>query len=311
MIQPLTSVAIETINARTATPELSLPDALAPTMESLHQQSVPREMIELVIVLDANVSNTDADEIARRWPTARLVSSLTSNYFAAKNVGAAAASSEIVAYLDSDCVPGSDWLELLTSRFDSTVAAVGGRSHYAGSSFTARTFSVPDFNFVLTRRDGLASGFNLNNVAFRRDVLVTHPFETRIRRDGGCYLLFHQLQAEGARILHEPRALTYHRQDFHGLGFIGKHFNRGYDSVAVYRLDDRAVLRGTMWLRRLGGVALFGITGLRILRDWRRMARHRRQIGISPLALPYFYAVVTTTRMIEMLGGLTAVVFGK
>ena len=37
------------------------------------------------------------------------------------------------------------------------------------------------------------------------------------------------------------------------------------------------------------------------------MARRRRQIGISALALPYFCAVVVGTRMLELAGGFVAI----
>jgi len=38
------------------------------------------------------------------------------------------------------------------------------------------------------------------------------------------------------------------------------------------------------------------------------MLRHRRQIGIPLVALPYFGAVAVMTRLIELAGGLKAVV---
>ena len=311
MNEPPVSVVIETITARYNSEPGSLPQNLAATMEGLNRQSYPAQMIERIIVLDAEVAGAEADEISRRWPGAKLVSSLACNYFAAKNVGAAAANGEIIALLDSDCVPQPTWLEMLVSRLDPGVAAVGGRSRYAQTSFSARALSVPHFAYVLAEENGVASGFNIHNVAFRRDVLLSHPVETRIRRDGGCYLLFHQLRAEGATILHEPRALAYHGLDFRGLGFVRKHFNRGYDGVAVYRLDRRGVLRGTSWLQRFGAAGLVAITARRILRDWRRMLLHHRQIEITVMSLPYFFILAVITRLIELAGGLMATIKSK
>jgi hypothetical protein len=148
-------------------------------------------------------------------------------------------------------------------------------------------------------------------VAFRREVLLAHPFDTRISRNGGCYFLFHQLRAAGERVLYEPGAAVAHGIDIGGLGFVRKHFDRGYDGVAVYRLDSNGVLRGTRLFRRLGALALVPIIGRRIVVDWVRMLRHRHQIGIPLLALPYFAAVAVTTRLIELVGGLTAIVSSR
>ena len=265
-------------------------------------------MIEPIVVLDAQVTDADALEIRRRYPSVTFVTSPTSNYFAAKNVGASVATGDIIALLDGDCVPTPGWLEALSARFEPGVAAVGGSTRYTGNSWAAWTFSIPDFAYIQAEEKGGASGLNLSNVALRREVLLAHPLNTRIPRDGGCYLLFHQLRAHGARVLNEPRAVVAHGLDIRGLGFVRKHFNRGYDGVTVYRLDDRAVLRGTRLFRRLGALALVMITGRRIVIDWLRLLRHHHQMGISAVALPYFGAVALGTRLIELTGGLTAMV---
>ena len=137
---------------------------------------------------------------------------------------------------------------------------------------------------------------------------MAHPLDARIRRNGGCYFLYHQLRAAGARVIYEPRAVVKHGLDVAGLGFIRKHFDRGYDGVSVYRLDDDAVLRGTRLFRRLGGMALVPLTARRVVVDWVRLLRHRRQIGISLFTLPYFAFIAGLTRLIELAGGLTAAV---
>jgi len=304
----LVTIVIDTITARFDCATGALADSLSGLLTALDRQTYPQELIERIVVLDDKVATADAIELRRRYPSVKLIVSPVSNYFAAKNAGAAASAGEIIALIDSDCVPEPGWLEALLAPFECGVAAVGGRSRYTGSSWLEWTFSIPDFAYILAEDDGSASGFNLHNVAFRREVLLAHPLDARIPRDGGCYLLFHQLRAEGARVLNEPRAVVEHGLDFHGLGFVRKHFNRGYDGAMVYRLDDRAVLRGTRLFRRLGAVALVAITGRRIVVDWRRMVRYRRQIGIPVVALPYFGTVTVGTRLIELIGGLLATV---
>ena len=60
---------------------------------------------------------------------------------AARNCGLAAASTEIVAFLDSDCVPARGWLDRLLPHFaDPAVGAVAPRivPHEAGTSWLAR-----------------------------------------------------------------------------------------------------------------------------------------------------------------------------
>src|SRR4051812_12915839 len=193
MIKPRVSVVIETITAREGITDDPLVERVSATLDGVARQTYPQESLEQILVIDGGIDEPDVDELRRRHPSVKVVCSSVSNYLAAKNTGAAVAAGEIVAFLDSDCVPSPGWLEALVGRFAPGVAAVGGRSRYNGNLLAARTLSVPDFSYVLAEAGGVASGFNNHNVAFRREVLLSHPFEERIRRDGGCYLLFHQL----------------------------------------------------------------------------------------------------------------------
>jgi len=309
MTTPLVSIVVETITARYDSDSASgsLADSLRGTLAAIEGQTYPRQSIEVIVVVDDAVDPNAVEELRRRHADVQLVHASESNYFAAKNAGAAAACGSVIAMLDGDCEPAPDWLELMVSRFEPGVDVVVGCTRYSGRSLLARTFSVPDFAGVLDDGDG-ASGFNISNAAFRTEALLAHPLEARIRRNGGCYLLYHQLRAAGARIVYESRARVSHGLDIRGFGVVRKHFERGYDSVSVYRLDDRAVLRGTPYFRRFGGLSLLPITARRIAIDWMRLAKHRRQIGISLPTLPYYASVALATRLIELIGAFLAVV---
>jgi glycosyltransferase involved in cell wall biosynthesis len=309
MTEPLISVVVETVSVRFDYKFAgSLADALRGTLTALEHQTIPRENFEVIVVIDDAVDPTAVEELRRAHPGVRIAHAAEVNYFAAKNAGAAVARGSIIALIDGDCEAAPDWLERLASRFDASVNVVVGRTRYAGGSLFARTFSVSDFAGVLENDSGGASGFNLSNVALRAETLRGHPIDARLRRNGGCYLLYHQLLANGVVIAYEPRARVGHGLDIRGLGFAKKHFERGFDGIGVYRLDDRGVLRGTRFLRRFGGLAMFPIMARRIAIDWVRLARHRRQIGISLVTLPYYGAVVFFTRSIELVGALVAVI---
>ena len=307
MSRPLVSVVVETITARLDCSSGRLADDLAGTLRALKGQTYPRESIETILVIDGQVPAADRDRLKQLHPDRLILASSASNYFDAKNAGAKAATGDYVALLDGDCEPAPDWLEMLMRAFRPDVAAVAGRTRYAGATWAERVLSVPDFAYVLDEGEGRASGFNINNVVFRREVLLAFPFDPRIARNGGCYFLFHELRAAGALVLYEPAAIVRHGNDISGLRFARKHFDRGFDGVAVYRLDERQVLRGTGLFRRLGPIALVGFVGRRILLDWRRLLRHRRQIGIAAATLPFYWCLAAFLRLIELCGALSAV----
>ena len=280
------SVVIETVTARyDLDPGASMAQDLAPTLLGLERQTYPADRIEAIVVVDADVPEADAAAVARRFGFVRLARSSATNYYAAKNAGARAARGTVVALLDGDCTPAADWLERLVARLQPGVAAVGGRTRYGSGTPLASTLAIPDFGYVLGEPSGAATGFNINNVAFPRDVLLEHPFDERLRRNGGCYFLYHQLRAAGLPVAYEEGAIVTHGVgDIRGREFLRKHFARGFDGVSVYRLDDRGVLSGSRPFRRFGLAALVAITGRRIVLDWVRLTRHRSQIGVrAPL----------------------------
>jgi glycosyltransferase involved in cell wall biosynthesis len=311
MTLPLVSVVIETITARLDTHGATLADVLAEPIRAVGRQTYPADRTETIVVLDDAVPEADAAEIRLRHPQVILARSAESNYFAAKNSGVAVATGDYVVFLDGDCVPEPECVERLVARFEPDVALVAGRVRYTAGTWAARLFSVPDFAYVVTEADGQASALNLGNAAFRRDVLLRLPLDARIRRNGGCYQLFRRIRATGAKALYEPRAVASHGIDVGGLGFIRKHYERGYDGVTVYRLDEQRLFGGTSWFRRFGPLALPPLTARRILIDWQRLARHRKQIGISFPALPGYAVLGASLRLVELAGSLVASVKGE
>jgi glycosyltransferase involved in cell wall biosynthesis len=300
----MVSVVVETITAREHDGHGPLIDAIAPTLAALLAQRPALAPVEHLVVLD-DACAEDAAVLAARFPSVRVVTARASNYFAAKNAGVEAASGDIVALIDGDCLPEPDWLAQLTHALAPGIDVVAGRTRYEGGSLAARTFSVPDFAHVLATGDG-ASGFNINNVAYRREVYLAEPLDERIRRNGGCFFQYHALRRRGAHIAYAPDAVVSHGLDVGGLGFVRKHFDRGYDGTGVYRLDARRVLRGSGLVQRFGPLALVALAARRVGTDWVRLTRHRRQMQVPTLALPYYFSVATLTRGIELTGALAA-----
>lgn len=114
-IPPSISVVVPAYNAQRT---------LAACLSSLLAQTYPRECYELIVVDDGSTDGTAAlldGFVVRRAHSARRGPA------AARNLGIAMSSAEIVAFTDADCVAHPDWLaELARAYADPAVGAVGG-----------------------------------------------------------------------------------------------------------------------------------------------------------------------------------------
>ena len=293
------SVVVETVTPREHGGDVAT--ELTPVLDALLAQSRPPDEIVVVLV---DGEHEIAALLAARHPSIAIAFVSVASYFAMKNAGARASSGDVVALCDGDTLPDPDWLALLQDALVEGVDVAAGRTVYAGDGALLASLSHAGFGIVEDEH-GAAENYVINNIAYRRDVLLAHPFEEAIRRDGGCYLQHRSMRRAGVTVRYVPTAIVRHEPE-HGSGWLRKHYNRGMDGVQVYRLDAEGLLRGSRWLGRLGPLAVPPIMGRRVLIDMRRLRRARR-VGAVPRSMVVPAAVTMLgTRTVELAGGIVA-----
>jgi len=111
----MVSVVICTYNRR---------DRLEQTLLALRQQAYSR--FEVVVVNGPSTDGT-AEMLVGFADRARLFNCEEASIGRARNVGIQHAAGDIVAFIDDDAIPGSDWLAHMTAPFaDERISSVGG-----------------------------------------------------------------------------------------------------------------------------------------------------------------------------------------
>ncbi len=243
---PLVSVIVCAYNA-----ECTMDSCLA----SLKQLNYPN--YEVIVVNDGSSDRTL--EITQRYDYVLLISQENKGLSVARNVGLAAATGEIVAYTDSDCVADPDWLTYLVEKFlSSGFSAVGGPNlPPPEDSLVPSCVAVsPGGPTHVLLSDEVAEHIAGCNMAFRREVLQgIGGFDPLYRAAGDDVDICWRLQDLGYTIGFSPAAVVWHFRRNTVAAYLKQ--QRGYgkaEALVYFKHPYRFNLLGQpCWLGRIYG----------------------------------------------------------
>jgi mycofactocin glycosyltransferase len=257
------------------------------------------QMPRVVVVDDCSVDPAATARVVSGAGARVLRRSVNGGPAAARNTGLAAADTPLVAFLDSDCVPGPGWLDALLPHFaDPAVGAVAPRivpdepgrtwlARYEGASSTldmgarasivrpgSRVPYVPGAALVV-RRAAAGTGF------------------TETMRVGEDVDLVWRLAASGWRVRYEPAATMRHQHRVRLREWFGRRKDYG-TSAAVLELRHPGAVRplylsawtALAWLAAVAGRPAAGaaLTAAGVALLARRLARVTGEDWLRPTA---------------------------
>jgi len=185
-------------------------DTIDDCLRSLQALTYPD--FEVVVIDDGSRDATAA--ITRRYPAVRLVSIPNGGLAAARNVGIAHATGEIVAYTDADVRVDPDWLTYLVQpMLQGTMAGSGGPNIAPpDDAWIAQAVArAPGGPTHVLLDDRIAEHVPGCNMAFRKSALeAIGGFNPVYLRAGDDVDICWRLQARGDTIGFAPSALVWH-----------------------------------------------------------------------------------------------------
>jgi len=185
---------------------------------------------------------------------------------AARNTGLAAATTELVAFLDSDCVPEPGWLDRLLPHFaDPAVGAVAPRivPHEAGVSWLARYEGASSTLDMGARPSIVRPGARVSYVPGA--ALVVRRSAAGAGFADGMFVgedvdFIWRLAAAGWRVRYEPSATMGHDHRVTFRAWFSRRADYGTSAAALERLHPGAVrpLYASWWTVGAWAAALAG-----------------------------------------------------
>jgi glycosyltransferase involved in cell wall biosynthesis len=183
---------------------------IGPCLASLAALNYPD--YEVIVVNDGSRDSTL--KIAESYGFCRIISQPNKGLSVARNVGADAATGEIVAYTDSDCVADPDWLSYLVAKMQtSDLAACGGPNFPPPEDalVPAVVAVAPGGPTHVLISDDVAEHIAGCNMAFDRAALISlGGFDPIYRAAGDDVDICWRFQDAGYVIGFSPAAVVWH-----------------------------------------------------------------------------------------------------
>jgi len=204
---------------------------------SLLDQDYPKENYEIIIVDDGSTDNVK--DVVSGLRGVRFIPQQHAGPAAARNLGVAKASGDIVLFTDADCIPNQDWIRQMVEPFsDAGVAGVSGTYRTLNSASLMARF----VGYEIAHRHARMSRFDSIDfigtayAGYRKSVFEKfNGFDTGFATSSGEDPdLSFRMDAAGNRLVFQPHAVVAHRHPESLHAYLRQKFWRAYWRVRLY-----------------------------------------------------------------------------
>ena len=213
-------------------------------LQSLLNQSYAEHIDEIILV--DNGSNDATVEIAKEYDGVTVLVQPKKGAAAARNMGIAHATGDIICFTDADCVPQLDWVESLCRPILLSKEVIGMKGTYLTNQkeIVARFVQIEyEDKYDLLRPEKYINFIDTYSAVYWRDVLLANEGGF----DEGIFFaedreLAYRIASRGYKMAFEPNAIVYHLHSNSFLKYFKKKLFIGYwTAQTVRRFPQRGV----------------------------------------------------------------------
>lgn len=200
-------------NISVIVPALNAESTLRLCLDSLSQLDYPSENLEVILV---DNGSTDATvDIARGYNITVLSEPTIKSSYAARNKGILAATGDLIAFTDADCIVTPGWLKNLVSYWDDqNIGCFAGEIEAYQPTSLVEKFS--DRAGILRQGGTLSCAYlpytQTANSAYRREVFErVGLFLSEMTSGGDADIAWRMQKQLGLQVKFIPEALVYHK----------------------------------------------------------------------------------------------------
>lgn len=208
------------------------------SLESIFSQPLSRQAVAFFIVTNGNIRPDELNQIISQYPMIQILSAHGQGYEELKIYGAKKAISDIVVFIDSDCIYEPGWLHNILSTFeDSEVKIVSGVTHnevhsaYDFACAVTNGFRMP--HELQAREPFVSDHYHQNGVAFRKSIFDQYPLPTNQPLYRSCSVHARLLAKNQVPIHCQPKAISWHPAPVGGVNFFWLYLLMGHDTFKL------------------------------------------------------------------------------
>jgi glycosyltransferase involved in cell wall biosynthesis len=261
---------------------------LVALLDALSAQTLPIEEYEVIVVDDFSTDETA--HVARASPLSRVIDApARGGAYAARNLGVAASSADVLAFTDADCVPAPTWLEHGLAALARSRADLAAGHIEIPLDSRASASALVDFARYLNQERAAAEGFGVTaNLFVRRAVFDRIGLFNGKLVSGGDTEFGHRARAAGFALVLAAEAVVVHPARSTPRELARKAYRLGFGAAQQIRHADGPMRHRNHICKHVGAYApSWGIPGMERLEQLGLRLGIRRRLAME--SVNYFF----------------------